>query len=241
MAQSKSRSAAGSRPSTKRSASANRPSSRSGSNSSDGSKSRASGARQASARKGSSSGRASTGRRSSSSSSSRSRSSKAQSNGKGRIGAAKEAVTSGAQSTKDTLTAGAQGTKESLASGARTAGDALGGAAQKAKGPALAGGAALIGLAGGLAMGRGGRRRVLGVPVPGSRGPLIKVAVPRRTRTKVRGKDLIKAAGQVGSAGRQVGDLAGEVRMVREQLDAKRRRSPVEVVLEGLTARRSRG
>jgi hypothetical protein len=143
----------------------------------------------------------------------------------------KQAVTGGAQSTKDTLTGGA-----------KTAGDALGGAAQKAKGPALAGGAALVGLAGGLAIaGRGGRRRVLGVPVPGSRRPLVKVAAPRRRRTKVLGKDLIKAAGEVGSAGRQVGELAGEVRLVRQQLDAKRRRSPVEVVLEGLTTRRSSG
>jgi hypothetical protein len=135
------------------------------------------------------------------------------------------------------VTSGAQSTT----SGAKTAGNALGGAAQKAKGPALAGGAALIGLAGGLAIARGGRRRVLGVPVPGTRRPLVKVAVPRGTRTRVRGKDVIKAAGEVGSAGRRVGELAGEVRMVREQLDTKRRRSPVEVVLQGLTARRQSG
>jgi hypothetical protein len=147
-------------------------------------------------------------------------------------------VTSGAQSTKDTVAGGAHNTKDTLASSAKTAGNAVGGAAQKARGPALAGGAALIGLAGGLAIARGGRRRVLGVPVPGSRRPLVKVAVPRGTRARVRGKDLIKAAGEVGSAGRQVGELAGEVRMVREQLDTKRRRSPIEVVLQGLTARR---
>jgi hypothetical protein len=139
------------------------------------------------------------------------------------------------------VTGGAQSTKDSLASGAKTAGNALGGAAQKAKGPALAGGAALVGLAGGLAIARGGRRRVLGVPVPGSRRPLVKISTPRSTRAKVRGKDLMKAAGEVGSAGRRVGELAGEVRMVREQMDAKRRRSPVEVVLEGLTSRRGPG
>ena len=238
MAQSKSRSAGGPRPYSKRSASPKRSPSRSGSSSGDssGSRSRASSARQASPRKSSPSSKRSTARRGSS----RSGGSTARgSNGRGRGDAVKQAVTSGAHSTKDTLTGSAQNTKDTLASGAKTAGDALGGAAQKAKGPALAGGAALVGLAGGLAIaGRSGRRRVLGVPVPGSRRPLVKVAVPRRTRTKVRGKDLIKAAGEVGSAGRQFGELAGEVRMVRQQLDAKRRRSPVEVVLEGLTARR---
>jgi hypothetical protein len=54
------------------------------------------------------------------------------------------------------------------------------------------------------------------------------------------GKDLMKAAGEVGSAGRQAGELASEVRRVRQQLDHDRRRSPVEVVLEGLTSRRTR-
>jgi len=107
--------------------------------------------------------------------------------------------------------------------------------------PGLAGGAALVGLAGGLAIaGRGGRRRVLGVPLPKSRRPLVKVTAPRPGRNKVLGKDLIKAAGEVGSAGRKAGELAGEIRLVRQQLDANRRRSPIEVVLEGLTARRSR-
>jgi hypothetical protein len=149
------------------------------------------------------------------------------SNGRGRVSSAKRAATGAVQSTKDTV-----------AGGAKTAGDALGGAAQKAKGPALTGGAALVGLAGGLAIaGRGGRRRVLGMPVPGSRRPLVKLTVPRR-KTKVRGKDLIKAAGEVGTAGRQFGELAGEVRLVRQRLDSRPRRSPVEVVLEGLTARR---
>jgi hypothetical protein len=129
----------------------------------------------------------------------------------------------------------AQNAVETVSSGAKSAGGALGSVAQKAKGPALAGGAALAGLAGGLVIaGRSGPRRVLGVPVPGTRAPLVKVKVPRRTR----GKDLLKAAGQVGSAGRQVGELANEVRLAREQIaSGNRRRSPVEVVLEGLTAR----
>jgi hypothetical protein len=63
------------------------------------------------------------------------------------------------------------------------------------------------------------------------------VKAPRRRR----GKDLLKAAGDVGSAGRQVGELAKEMRLVREQMsNGNRKRSPVEVVLDGLTARGTR-
>jgi hypothetical protein len=122
-----------------------------------------------------------------------------------------------------------------VAAGAKTAGSAIGSVAQKAKGPALAGGAALAGLAGGLAIaGRNRPRRVLGVPIPGTARSLVNVKAPRQRR----GKDLLKAAGEVGSAGRQVGELAKEVRLVREQMtNGSRRRSPVEVLLDGLTAR----
>jgi hypothetical protein len=139
---------------------------------------------------------------------------------------------------KQSVTSGAQSALDTVANGAKTAGGALGSAAQKAKGPALAGGAALAGLAGGLVIaGRNGPRRVLGVPVPGTARPLVKVKAPRRAR----GKDLLKAAGEVGSAGRHVGELASEVRRVREQMNTtNRRRSPVEVVLEGLTSRGGR-
>jgi hypothetical protein len=191
-----------------------------------GSKPRASRAKQAPARK-SSSNR---------STANRSRARKAPSSrSNGPVDDVKQAVTSGAQSTKDTLTSAGK----TAAGAGKTAAGAVGGAAQKAKGPAMAGGAALAGLAGGLVLAtRGGRRRVLGVPMPGTRRPLVKVKVPRRTR--VPGKGLLKAAGEVGSAGRQVGELASEVRLVREQMDSRRRRSPVEVVLEGLTSRRSR-
>jgi hypothetical protein len=82
---------------------------------------------------------------------------------------------------------------------------------------------------------------VLGVPVPGTRRPLIKITTPRRRARKGVGTDLLKAAGEVGSAGRQAGEVASEIRLVRQQLDSNRRRSPVEVVLEGLTSRRVRG
>jgi hypothetical protein len=122
-----------------------------------------------------------------------------------------------------------------VSEGAQSAGHAIGTVAGKAKVPAAAGGAALAGLVGGVAIAtRGGRRKVLGVPIPGTRRPLVKMKIttPRR---KAGAKDLVKA-------GSQMAELATEVRLAREQLDSgsSRRRSPIEVVLEGLTARRGR-
>ena len=128
-----------------------------------------------------------------------------------------------------------------------SAGSAVGTAAKKAKMPAIAGGAALAGLAGGIALAaRTSPKRVLGVPIPGTRkplvkinGPTIKVKNPRSSQAKSVSEDLLKAAGQVGSAGRQVGDVLNEVQRVRGAWeDRSRRRSPIEVVLESLTQRR---
>ena len=117
---------------------------------------------------------------------------------------------------RDTVSNGAQ----SIASGA-----------SKAKGPALTGGAAIAGLLGGMAIvARGGRRKVLGVPIPGTRRPLVQIKTPRR---KGVAKDVMKAGGQMA-------ELASEVRQAREQLNSRQRRSPIEVVLEGLTSRRGR-
>jgi hypothetical protein len=136
-------------------------------------------------------------------------------------------------SARDTVASGAKATKDTVAEGAQNAGQAVGGAASKAKFPAAAGGAALAGLVGGMAIAArgGGRRRVLGVPVPGTRRPLVKINTPRR---KAGTKDLVKA-------GSQMAELAAEVRLARQQLDSKgRRRSPIEVVLQGLTSRGGR-
>jgi hypothetical protein len=131
------------------------------------------------------------------------------------------------------VASGAQTTKDTVAGGAQNAGQAIGSVASKAKVPAAAGGAALAGLVGGMAIAArgGGRRRVLGVPVPGTRRPLVKINTPRR---KAGTKDLVKA-------GSQMAELATEVRLARQQLDSKgRRRSPIEVVLQGLTSRGGR-
>ena len=112
---------------------------------------------------------------------------------------------------------------------AKDAGQAVGGAVSKAKVPLMAGGAALAGAAGGLVL---GARR-------GRRNGLAARALSRRPQVKVRSQDLAKAAKEVGSFGTQMGRLATELQQTREAVGNGKHRSPVEVVLEGLTARRS--
>jgi hypothetical protein len=102
--------------------------------------------------------------------------------------------------------------------------------AKKAKVPALAAGVGLAGLAGGVALAGGtSRKRVLGVRMP-TKGGTLAVS-----------KNLAEATKNVGSFGEGMGSLAAELRKVREGVaggDAERRRSPIEVVLQGLTKRR---
>lgn len=112
---------------------------------------------------------------------------------------------------------------------AKDAGQTLGSAASKAKMPLLAGGAALAGAAGGMVLGARQARRH-------GHGSI----APRRPRVKVSSHDLARAAKEVGSFGVQVGRLASELQQTREAAGNGKQRSPVEVVLDGLTARRSR-
>ena len=99
----------------------------------------------------------------------------------------------------------------------------------KAKVPLLAGGAALAGAAGGLALGARQARR----------GNGLSKAIARRPQVQVSSKDLASAAKDVGAFGAQLGHLATELQQARESGNGKHR-SPLEVVLEGLTARRTR-
>ena len=89
----------------------------------------------------------------------------------------------------------------SMSKAADKATNAVGTAAEKAKMPLVAGGAALAGAAGGMALGR--RRR---------RGHRLERAVK----------------------------LAGEFQRARSSANGSKHRSPVEILLEGLTSRRSR-
>jgi hypothetical protein len=105
---------------------------------------------------------------------------------------------------------------------AKDAGGKVAEVASKAKVPLLAGGAALAGAAGGLALGAHQAHRKSGLG-------------------KVSSKDLAKAARKVGEVGAQVGEVALEVRRARESTNGngKVHRSPIEVVLQGLTSRRA--
>ena len=65
--------------------------------------------------------------------------------------------------------------------------------------------------------------------------------MPTKSGTQAVSKNLAEAAKNVGSFGENMGSLAAEVRRVREGVaagDAEKRRSPIEVVLQGLTRRR---
>ena len=103
----------------------------------------------------------------------------------------------------------------------------------------LTAGATAAGLAGGLLLGsrarskRRGmaallapRRRVLGVPV-GRRNGAVRTA-----------RALGRVARELSSATNQVSATTDELRQVREELEKTTRRSPIEVVLDGLTHRR---
>ena len=101
--------------------------------------------------------------------------------------------------------------------------------AKKAKTPALAVGAGLAGLAGGLALAkRTSRKRILGVPMPNGNA------------AQGVSKNLVEASKDVGSFGEGMGSLAAELRRVREGVATagEAKRSPIEVVLQGLTTRR---
>lgn len=109
---------------------------------------------------------------------------------------------------------------------AKSAGKTVGKAASKAKIPLVAGGAALAGAAGGLAL-ASSKARKSGVGK----------AIARRPKIKLNSGDVARAAKEVGNFSTQVGELANELQRNREEANGKHR-SPVEVVLQGLTSRR---
>jgi hypothetical protein len=116
-------------------------------------------------------------------------------NGKGPVATAKKTVGKGARSTASTVST----------------------AADKARVPLMAGGAAVAGLVGGAALaGRNRRgRKVLGMPVP--RG----LSMPRPRNGGSTAKALGSAAKEVAKAGYRFGELTTEVRKTREQIANK--------------------
>lgn len=121
-----------------------------------------------------------------------------------------------------------QATAPSSSNGSSPNGSVVGKVASKAKVPLVAGGAALAGAAGGMALAASKKGRKSGVVS----------ALARKPRIKIKSGDLKKAAQEVGTLGAQVGVLANELQQAREQGNGKKHRSPIEVVLQGLTARR---
>lgn len=113
---------------------------------------------------------------------------------------------------------------------AKASGFDVASAARKAKTPLIASGAALAGAVGGLALG-----------TRSTRGEKIIGALrPHKPRLQMSSHDLAEAAKSIGQFGAQMGELATELRRTREEAGSEKRRSPIEVVLEGLTARSSK-
>jgi hypothetical protein len=119
------------------------------------------------------------------------------------------------------------GVRSSSSSSSNGAGSGLGKVVSKAKLPLVAGGAAVAGAAGGLAL----------ASTKQAKKSRLGSALMRKPRIKVNSSDVAKAAKEVGNFSAQVGELANELQRARESGNGKRR-SPIEVVLQGLTARR---
>ena len=118
---------------------------------------------------------------------------------------------------------------------AKQAGESVAEAAGRAKGPLAAAGVTAAALAGGFALGRAGgkrggllprRRKVLGLRI----GP--KTGLERTADV------LEKLADGLGAAAGKAGSTTDDVHKIREELEHANRRSPVEVLLDGLTHRR---
>jgi hypothetical protein len=117
--------------------------------------------------------------------------------------------------------------KNAVAEGAQNGGKAVSTLGGKVKGPAFAAGAALAGLAGGMALQskRDSGRKVLGIPVGNGKGDVAR--------------NLADAGQSVGRFTENLGAFAAEMRKTREAIDDRsKHRSPIEVVLQALTARR---
>jgi hypothetical protein len=160
---------------------------------------------------------------------SRSTSSKSRPASKRRSPSAKSRSSNGASAHLDSARHTVEDKAKSAGETAKDAGRTVGKAASKAKVPLIAGGAALAGAAGGLALAasRQDRHRRL-------------AASMRKPRIKLTSHDVAKAAKEVGSFSTQVGELATELQRNREAAHGSngKHRSPIEVVLQGLTSRR---
>lgn len=121
--------------------------------------------------------------------------------------------------------------KDTAVTSAKDAGNAVASTAQQLKAPAIAAGVGLAGLVGGIAVGRAKGKKGFSRPLQG------------RSAAKRTSKKLSSAAKNVGTVAEQTAQIAERVRLASEAVAGKDgkntapRRSPVEVLLEGLTRR----
>lgn len=127
------------------------------------------------------------------------------------------------EAVRDTVEEKAKSAGKSVGSAGKTVGKVAG----KAKVPLIASGAALAGVAGGIALGAARK------PHRGGIGGAL-----RKPKIKVDTGDVARVAKEVGSFSTQVGALAGELQRNREAAGNGKHRSPIEVALQGLTSRR---
>jgi hypothetical protein len=120
---------------------------------------------------------------------------------------------------------GIEAVRSTVEDKAKSAGQSVGKAAGKAKLPLVAGGAALAGAAGGLALARQGHKGGF-------------ASALRKPKIQIRSDDVARVAKEVGNFSAQVGALATEIQRNREDAGNGKRRSPIEVALHGLTSRR---
>jgi hypothetical protein len=118
---------------------------------------------------------------------------------------------------------------------AKEAGDTVATAARRAPAGALAAGAAAAGLAGGLVLGARatpGRRALLKAP------KVLGVRVGRRRGAAGTARAVAKGARRAATVAAKASSTAEDIRAIRQQLEHANRRSPIEIVLDGLTHRR---
>ena len=102
---------------------------------------------------------------------------------------------------------------------AKEAGDAVATAARRAPAGALAAGAAAAGLAGGLVLGA-------------------RVRPTKLMRRRGKARAIARGARRAAAAASRASSTADDIRAIRQQLEHANRRSPIEIVLDGLTHRR---
>jgi hypothetical protein len=144
--------------------------------------------------------------------------------------ASSTAKKSTSRSSANGASGGIRSVRDAIGDAGEKAGHATSQVASKGKIPLIAGGAALFGAAGGMALNaaRSGGGKVLGVNVP------------RRKRVRIRSKDLAKTATNLASFGEQVGAVSAGLRNAQELggNGSGAHNSPLEVLLQGLTRRR---